>query len=527
MSSTKRAVAALAMLIGLISRGEGAANANAKEHGVMCAFLNMAEAGGQISKPETEARTYLDQILELNMSVSDKDWTAEFDTEKPGDEGRTFPTAYKDNDAKKHWEQQWQAWYDAKKRAKAKHVGTTKNQDYKPITEETQKRAARGVIQQLAARASALAAKYATLAGEAGDFGEAAANIDLKTAITGESTGTKPAVPATIAAANPYSAACTAQSAAKSLLATFSCVCHSTDAGSNDECVTGAVSQQWSGALNLDTALSNLKASCTATKIKHTTPEAITSLLANFRAACTTGSGAGQLKVRFGTSASAPTCDGANTKMCINIDELFTTAGDGGWHKIAWYAKLESAAEKLKTAQESARRAAAIVDTLVAIAQETVDTYKAAAQSRLPHVLPPPSADTITASAPIKTNTNKNANCEDNEEPNCTGFCEWNKTEKACKLTDKAQKEAEQANQETGGKEGKNKEGKTCADFKTEAECNAADGPKPTGKSKFCGWIGEDASGGDKGFKCRSSSFLLNKQFALSVVSAAFVALLF
>nr|AGH60900.1 variant surface glycoprotein 320 [Trypanosoma brucei] len=108
-------------------------------------------------------------------------------------------------------------------------------------------------------------------------------------------------------------------------------------------------------------------------------------------------------------------------------------------------------------------------------------------------------------------------------------FVESNDKGKKCTLTKEAAAEAakESANKETEGKDGKNKDGKTCADFKTEAECNAAEGPKPTGKSKFCGWIGEDPSGGDKGFKCRSSSFLLNKQFALSVVSAAFAALLF
>nr|AGQ50291.1 variant surface glycoprotein [Trypanosoma brucei] len=77
-----------------------------------------------------------------------------------------------------------------------------------------------------------------------------------------------------------------------------------------------------------------------------------------------------------------------------------------------------------------------------------------------------------------------------------------------------AAKEAE--NQEADGKEGK--PGVNCSSHTTKETCEGVTGTPPTGKAKVCGWI-ED--------KCQDSSFLVYKKFALSVVSAAFAALLF
>nr|APD74585.1 variant surface glycoprotein 1125.4050 [Trypanosoma brucei] len=82
-------------------------------------------------------------------------------------------------------------------------------------------------------------------------------------------------------------------------------------------------------------------------------------------------------------------------------------------------------------------------------------------------------------------------------------FVDTNEKEKKCTLTKEAAEKAA-AKQETG-KDGK-KEDK-CSDKKKEGEC--------TGN---CKWDGKE---------CKDSSILVSKQFALSVVSAAFAALLF
>ncbi|RHW72990.1 variant surface glycoprotein [Trypanosoma brucei equiperdum] len=83
-------------------------------------------------------------------------------------------------------------------------------------------------------------------------------------------------------------------------------------------------------------------------------------------------------------------------------------------------------------------------------------------------------------------------------------------------------KDSEEKTEEKKG--GDNTAKPVCSSFQKQTACEAAN----QGGTKHCGWKGENSDGSDKGtYKCRHSSILLDKQFALSVVSAAFVALLF
>nr|APD74893.1 variant surface glycoprotein 1125.4673 [Trypanosoma brucei] len=93
--------------------------------------------------------------------------------------------------------------------------------------------------------------------------------------------------------------------------------------------------------------------------------------------------------------------------------------------------------------------------------------------------------------------------CNDKEQGDCgkKAGCEWKNS--TCKLTEGEQKETERAKQEAG------------KDGKTDSKCTGKE--QKDCKSPDCKWEG----------KCQDFSFLVNKQFALSVVSAAFVALLF
>nr|APD72981.1 variant surface glycoprotein 1125.119 [Trypanosoma brucei] len=109
--------------------------------------------------------------------------------------------------------------------------------------------------------------------------------------------------------------------------------------------------------------------------------------------------------------------------------------------------------------------------------------------------------------------------CKALEKEGCV-FNQTGETNKKCKFD--ATKAEQQATQTATGA------GTTtvkCSDHKDQATCEKANDGQPT---NVCGWKGENSDGSDKGtYKCRDSSFLLNKQFALSVVSAAFVSLLF
>nr|AAC47742.1 metacyclic variable antigen variant surface glycoprotein 7 [Trypanosoma brucei] len=85
---------------------------------------------------------------------------------------------------------------------------------------------------------------------------------------------------------------------------------------------------------------------------------------------------------------------------------------------------------------------------------------------------------------------------------------------------EKVENPRSQGNPETAEnkKEGGNTAKPVCSTIQNQTECEGVKGTPPTGKAKVCGWI--------EG-KCQDSSFVLSKQFALSVVSAAFAALLF
>nr|APD72987.1 variant surface glycoprotein 1125.130 [Trypanosoma brucei] len=96
--------------------------------------------------------------------------------------------------------------------------------------------------------------------------------------------------------------------------------------------------------------------------------------------------------------------------------------------------------------------------------------------------------------------------------------CIWrggeNEAEGECEVnTTKLTKEAKKAGGGATGIEDPN-----CSDYTDPEKCSKAPGKPKEGKKAVCGWI--------EG-KCQDSSILVSKQFALSVVSAAFMALLF
>nr|AAK49473.1 variable surface glycoprotein [Trypanosoma evansi] len=117
-----------------------------------------------------------------------------------------------------------------------------------------------------------------------------------------------------------------------------------------------------------------------------------------------------------------------------------------------------------------------------------------------------------------KATSNKEANLKDTEVCNKTkkkseckesDGCKWTSTDKSEGDFCKPKEEEGQKNTAAGTGDGAtNTEGKKCSDKTKQEEC----------KSPNCKWDGEE---------CKDSSILENKQFALSVVSAAFVALLF
>nr|APD72966.1 variant surface glycoprotein 1125.102 [Trypanosoma brucei] len=91
--------------------------------------------------------------------------------------------------------------------------------------------------------------------------------------------------------------------------------------------------------------------------------------------------------------------------------------------------------------------------------------------------------------------------------------CNYDDKEKECKPKPGTETAA------TGTGETPNVEGKRCSDFKDQTSCEAALGPVPAGKAKFCGWITYvDGKGKLDTPECRDFSFPVDQKLVLMAV---------
>nr|ARB51396.1 variant surface glycoprotein [Trypanosoma brucei] len=294
------------------------------------------------------------------------------------------------------------------------------------------------------------------------------------------------------------------------------CLCSITASGNKKLCgnVAGDID---SGAIsynnpnsNFKTAFTNVMAMCPKRTSKTTANElalylaAFDNLIGRQHSRSTALGNAGQYILGYADSHSTG-CTGAASQTCVNyMHQLKPTGGTG----IPWRTKILNAIKKAEEEAAGASKVAqaeAALDHINATIWQTYDSafvipLRAEKQGEeTPALLDPKKADECKQHKPKKTCEEKN--------------CEWkakdgkSETEGECKP-----KEAGTENTATTGtgektKEGAASEGKKCSEKKSEGECK--DG---------CKWEGKE---------CKDSSILLNKQFAISVVSAAFVALLF
>ncbi|SCU65251.1 Trypanosome variant surface glycoprotein C-terminal domain containing protein, putative [Trypanosoma equiperdum] len=111
------------------------------------------------------------------------------------------------------------------------------------------------------------------------------------------------------------------------------------------------------------------------------------------------------------------------------------------------------------------------------------------------------------------TRKHKKSDCKDGD------GCKWTSDSEETGNHCKPKNEEGQTNTTIGAGTGTGATTVKCSDYGNQQECEKANDGIPAGQPRKCGWIGEDKSGGDKGFKCRDSSFLLNKKLALMAAS--------
>nr|APD73012.1 variant surface glycoprotein 1125.161 [Trypanosoma brucei] len=506
----------------VLTNANVASGANAIEFGALCALARLAEVTPQVTKPPPEFISEYQKLININMSVAADNWTQIFSGKEETQDAAKIKTDTKvDQATADDWKHRYNYWVRAAK-------ALNEDQTTKELLATAKFNALTGNSRKLAqAKIKAIAAKGERLKNQAqatidrmNALDAAALKESVRKAVYGErSQGT------TFDKAHAFKGyttnkarddACTATGVADSantVAATLICLCLKKQGATGQICrVDGAQAQDWQDQTNDPEAqdwaeiIGECPQRTATTSIEETINHALRAL--ENRVILKSGTA-------FIGALTGSTCTGAAAAgVCVKIPN-YAAAGKNNFANLQWVAELGRVAMQLKQNQEDSKTISSFLAALkeeaeaaIAVPQEAVATEATRASLQEQKQL----AGSTKKSAEDKE---KECNAAGDEKAACDNLkdkeCVFNKdggAGKKCTLNKEAKQAAEnEANQEGGAKPGVN-----CSSHTTKETCEAVTGTPPTGKAKVCGWI--------EG-KCRDSSFLVYKKFALSVVSAA------
>nr|AGH59859.1 variant surface glycoprotein 498 [Trypanosoma brucei] len=496
----------------LVATAPAAANlqvgANKAEHAALCEFVLMAQQPPDLPNLADADTAPYDYVQLLNFTLSPPEWQNKFYVD--AGKTKTHESAAEAKVVDQGGDKFWPEWKSAADKLKA-------GADHTQL-KTTQATKLTGLARALAAEqinnlATKLRSVKEAVEKEAGSGETKLTTADVTTALQKAAFGAETAVGGITkaavfggTAANPRENECKAAGdGLKTALANMACLCWTAATPiTSGGCTQGLSTQPaWSNSANApDTAaLIKLAKSCGPPGAAKVTGARITNAVNALRAHIR-GGDAGNLYLGgfLATNCNGNSANGA----CIEFTGVAGTDVDP-LTKLPWVQPLVALAERMQQANAAAAAKAR--------AKKSLDNAEAEATQAL--LLAKKKAEAITAAIPKAQQ----------QSPSATQtICDThNKSKTAClgaKCTWKGQKEddgpcivdeskvAEQTTQAGAGekKDGEEKKEEKCAG-KGEKDCK--DG---------CKW---------EGTECKDSSFLLNKHFALSVVSAALVALLF
>nr|AGH60907.1 variant surface glycoprotein 328 [Trypanosoma brucei] len=473
--------------------------------GPLCKTLQLAEGTITFSPDLTKATDKAEVIYKLNMTLAPKTWR-ELLTE-----AAAAPTKSK---AKKQptpspadWSSKWDTWtktaLELEAENKEDEVKTTFSIDKASTNQLDQ---LRPVIAQLADATYELEAVFKLAKGHEPKPDDVLRQ-NIYSAVYGKDhiDPTQADITAMFTqGATTYDSACAtgaAPPATKTLAGTFLCVCGSSQGGGHKACADAqTAAAEWRmAALPEATAWPNLRQICPATDGTVVTADLIANLLNDIM---------GHSRVHtndlyVGGLKSENNCDGGTNACCVKIT-------NGARNKqikqnaIQWVSALDSVASELRKRTSYNSQVTEYNAAITLLKQQVKAVIKRAHYTTTTQATVATgdnSKESKTQLQKEKCNNHKdNANCTENK-------CKWDSTTEVkgehCKPKDE---ERENPGAGTGEQA---KEGATTEKCKGKPEKDCKDGYK---------WENN---------ACKDSSILLTKQFALSVVSAAFVALLF
>nr|AGQ49959.1 variant surface glycoprotein [Trypanosoma brucei] len=507
--------------------------ANRQEHAALCAVIALASADLDIPDPTKMDDQSFQAIQNLNFSTADDEWKSSFykggDTTKVQEEATSYHKNFPG------YEQSWPVWVAAATAVGAKDKPDETKQTKADTLNGQVRQIAHRKVRGLARQAQQLKDAAEQEAGIPGEFTSTAQLKALQTAILGTATADASTVTANQAFGgapdNARPTACTVDgqaSHAKTAPAQLACLCTKATGGGEtavaDVCTKAAGgSTGWhtgTTAPGNDDIQAAVK-SCLSGKGAKTTPEKLREVVAGVR----------KLVHRSGTTAylgahETGSCNGSQgTGICLSFSNYDTNPKES-FDKLGWPPVLEALAGNLDKRISHNIKMTELNIKLQKTKEEAIVAIKEAEEEALQlqqQAQPQSKAGPTTVSEALD-NKKKECSQRANDKKACTADanCIWkggdseNKGE--CEVN--TAKVTEQATQAGTGekKDGAAGAGVNCSKHTKKEECEAENKNLKTGEKAVCGWI-ED--------KCKDSSILVSKQFALSVVSAAFVALLF
>ncbi|AAZ11134.1 variant surface glycoprotein (VSG), putative [Trypanosoma brucei brucei TREU927] len=490
---------------------------NAADLQLLCTAIALDGAEPTKLTTADSAETTIKHARALNMSAADETWQEIFVGGKSKNSWEAKKQKVTGEPFKSHWEADYDKWVEDKETVDS---GTGQSKwltlNPRPASAPALQAAAekinstlRQLLKQQAALETATTEATETYPNEAKD--------ELIQALYGTGvTQPKFTDGKTIKHAATYANGC-AKNAGLSIYGDVMCICGTQSADTSDQCADPVIAIKWSGG-NDQSVISQLKAKCKTLKPAEYTAGDLEALVQRIVGRVRSAKGAGNDVIHYLGKVNLGTCTGANSQACAIY------ASDSGKHSaitgglnIPWLNHLAKAAKALRKAEAAAKNTETSSKHIKILADAIQTAYSA---TRYNMMGKPAAAQTETQS--------KKTDGEDGKQHHCKQ--KTNQTKEECKKLGCDHDEKENKCKPKAGTEDKvagtgDATTPNCASHTEKTKCEAEN----TGKSSpVCGWRkGKDGETEPEKEKCRSSSFLLNKKFALSMVSAAFVALLF
>nr|AGH60968.1 variant surface glycoprotein 396 [Trypanosoma brucei] len=509
--TTTALIAATLALVALSPRAEAAAAAARAAFLALCEAWNAADSGPVTAYTPPPTPEDLNEIIKFNTTVAEESWLNLIDLiDKDGGWA-----AHKGKPGNKYgdidWEVDFELWKAARTSTKATNNEFNKKHP-KPMPAAAA--AMRAAINRSAARAVELyrqtqQAPTGTAGNIIDEINEALNKAKCggtnlwdsakKTCNSGDvSTGAK-------------TTDCAKAHNGKAIIYDLVCLCSTTTGG---DCTGTTITQDaLSGGSLQANAGQQLLAACPKKATGRDIPTAIAAALAAVSAQIGQNQNAAATAHTTLGGTYSTSCGNAGSS-CLDYHDYYI-GNNHGFSSIPWVAQLMTAAKLYSRYQAAQAKNEQIAREINLLRTAIESEYYRQAAPTPPTASPGGSANSDAQTIPTTSDCRKH-----NDSTTCTqNKCKWeeNASDKS-KGTCKPKEGEDQKTQGAGAGDGTTGgTTKKCSDYGNQQECEKANDGIPEGQPRKCGWIGEDKSGGDKGFnKCRDSSLLVYKKLALT-----------